>query len=50
MRTEVLELAPKYDHVIIDTGGRDTTSQRAALSVSDILLIPLRLEASISGQ
>ena len=40
MRTEVLELAPKYDHVIIDTGGRDTTSQRAALSVSDILLIP----------
>jgi len=26
--------------VIIDTGGRDTTSQRAALSVSDVLLIP----------
>lgn len=40
VRTEVLELAPKYDHVIIDTGGRDTTSQRAALSVSDVLLIP----------
>jgi chromosome partitioning protein len=40
VRTEVLDLAPKYDHVIIDTGGRDTTSQRAALSVSDVLLIP----------
>jgi chromosome partitioning protein len=40
VRTEVLELAPKYDHVIVDTGGRDTTSQRAALAVSHILLIP----------
>jgi chromosome partitioning protein len=40
VRTEILELAPKYDHVIIDTGGRDTTSQRAALAVSDVLLIP----------
>ena len=36
----MLDLAPQYDHVIIDTGGRDTTSQRAALSVSDVLLIP----------
>ena len=26
--------------MIIDTGGRDTTSQRAALSVSEVLLIP----------
>jgi chromosome partitioning protein len=40
VRTEILELAPKYDHIIIDTGGRDTTSQRAALAVSDMLLIP----------
>lgn len=40
VRTEILELAPKYDHVIIDTGGRDTTSQRAALAVSDLLLVP----------
>lgn len=41
VRTEVLELAPKYDHVVIDTGGRDTTSQRAALSISDVLLVPV---------
>jgi chromosome partitioning protein len=40
VRTEILLLAPKYDHVVIDTGGRDTTSQRAALAVSDVLLIP----------
>ena len=40
VRTEVMELAPRYDHVIIDTGGRDTTSQRAALTISDLLLIP----------
>ena len=41
VRTETLELARKYDDVVIDTGGRDTASQRAALSVSDILLIPM---------
>ena len=40
MRTEVLRLAPKYQDIIIDTGGRDTTSQRAALSVADVLLVP----------
>ena len=27
VRTEVLKMAKKYDHVIIDAGGRDTTSQ-----------------------
>ena len=40
VRTEVLKLAPQYDYVIIDTGGRDTTSLRAALTVADILLAP----------
>ncbi|MBV9771688.1 MAG: AAA family ATPase [Bryobacterales bacterium] len=40
VRTEILELAPKYEHIIIDTGGRDTTSQRAALAVSHVLLVP----------
>ena len=40
VRTEILELVPKYDQVIVDTGGRDTTSQRAALSVSQFLLVP----------
>ncbi len=40
VRSQVLKLASKYNHIVIDTGGRDTTSQRAALSVSDIYLIP----------
>ena len=40
VRTETLRLSEKYETVIIDTGGRDTTSQRAALSVADILLVP----------
>ena len=39
-RTETKRLAAKYDDIIIDTGGRDTTSQRAALTVADILLVP----------
>jgi chromosome partitioning protein len=40
VRTETHRLAGKYDDVIIDTGGRDTASQRAALTVAEILLVP----------
>ncbi|MGA7934235.1 MAG: AAA family ATPase, partial [Kovacikia sp.] len=40
VRTETLRLKDKYQDIIIDTGGRDTTSQRAALSIADILLVP----------
>lgn len=40
VRTEVLRLTPKYDDIVIDTGGRDTTSQRAAMTVSDVYLVP----------
>lgn len=40
VRTETLRLRDKYQDIIIDTGGRDTTSQRAAISVSDVLLVP----------
>jgi chromosome partitioning protein len=40
VRTETQRLQAKYDHLIIDTGGRDTTSQRAALSVADVVLVP----------
>lgn len=40
LRQQVLNLKSKYDTIIIDTGGRDTTSQRAALSVTDIFLAP----------
>lgn len=40
VRTEVLKLETKYDDIVIDTGGRDTVSQRAALTVSNVLFIP----------
>lgn len=40
VRTETLRLSEKYQTIIIDSGGRDTASQRAALSVADILLVP----------
>ena len=40
VRTETRRLANKYDDIIIDTGGRDTTSQRAALTASNVLLVP----------
>ncbi|HEY9640084.1 MAG TPA: AAA family ATPase [Coleofasciculaceae cyanobacterium] len=40
VRTEVMKLAPKYDDVVIDVGGRDTAGQRAALSVATVYVIP----------
>jgi chromosome partitioning protein len=40
VRTETQRLACKYGDVIIDTGGRDMASQRAALTVADVLLVP----------
>jgi chromosome partitioning protein len=35
-----MRLTSKYDDVIIDVGGRDTTSQRAALVIADVVLVP----------
>ena len=40
LRKQVEAMKSKYEHIIIDTGGRDTTSQRAALSVADVSMIP----------
>jgi chromosome partitioning protein len=39
IRTQILKGQP-FDHVVIDVGGRDTGSFRAALTVSDLVLIP----------
>lgn len=36
------QLAAKYDDIVIDVGGRDTGSLRAALLVTDTLLIPVQ--------
>jgi len=40
VRTSAVQLAQKYEDIIIDTGGRDTASQRAALSIADVLIVP----------
>lgn len=40
VRTQTQRLKEKYQDIIIDTGGRDTASQRAGLSVADVLVVP----------
>lgn len=40
VRNEVLKLKGKYSHIVIDAGGRDTSSQRAAIAISNVLLVP----------
>lgn len=40
VRTDTLRLAAKYDDIVIDVGGRDTSGQRAALSIADVYAIP----------
>jgi chromosome partitioning protein len=42
VRTEIKKLAGNYDDIIIDCGGRDTSSLRAALTVSDVFLVPFQ--------
>lgn len=39
---QINKLKAEYDDIIIDVGGRDTTSQRSALSVADKFLIPFQ--------
>lgn len=39
---QVPKLARDYGEVVIDVGGRDTGSLRAALTVSDVILIPVQ--------
>ncbi len=40
--SNLCKLRPDYDDIIVDTGGRDTTSQRAAISCADKFLIPFK--------
>lgn len=39
---QVEDLAARYEHVIIDAGGRDSIELRAAMMAADILLIPIQ--------
>jgi chromosome partitioning protein len=40
VRTEIQKMRSRYQDIIIDTGGRDTSSQRAAIVISDLYIIP----------
>lgn len=40
--SQVQKMGADYDDVIIDVGGRDTTSQRSALTIADLFLIPFK--------
>src|SRR3712207_4073368 len=40
LRQQVRQLQAKYDDIIIDVGGRDTGSLRAALTIADVVLVP----------
>lgn len=41
---EIRNLESNYDDIIIDAGGRDNSSQRSALTIADIFLMPFRPE------
>jgi chromosome partitioning protein len=39
---QVLNMKDRFSDIVIDTGGRDTKSQRSALVVSDVYILPFR--------
>jgi chromosome partitioning protein len=39
---QVKRMRPDYETIIIDVGGRDTTSQRSALLIADTFLVPFK--------
>ncbi len=42
VRTQILKMKDDYDDIIVDTGGRDTKSQRSSLIVADVCIIPFQ--------
>jgi chromosome partitioning protein len=42
VRLEIGQKSDLYDDVIIDTGGRDSRSQRSALAIADMLVMPFK--------
>ena len=42
IRDQTRQLAPKYTDIVIDVGGRDTGSLRAALTVAETVIIPVQ--------
>jgi chromosome partitioning protein len=46
IRDQVINLSFKYDYIVIDCAGRDTTTQRSALSIANIFLAPIKPRGS----
>ncbi len=42
LRAQVQQQAAKFEDIVIDAGGRDSTALRAALVLSDVLLVPFQ--------
>jgi chromosome partitioning protein len=42
VRTQIQKMMHNYDDIFIDTGGRDSQSLRAALTISDMLICPFQ--------
>jgi chromosome partitioning protein len=42
IRQQMKQLREKYNEIVIDVGGRDTGSLRAALTIADVILIPFQ--------
>jgi chromosome partitioning protein len=42
LRAQVKQQAAKFDDVVIDAGGRDSSALRTALVLSDVLLVPFQ--------
>ena len=42
LRSQVLHQREKFEDIVIDAGGRDSTALRAALVLSDIVLVPFQ--------
>ena len=40
LRAQVQQVGPKFQDIVIDAGGRDSTALRAALVLSDVLVVP----------
>ena len=42
INSDIKKIRAHYDDVIIDVGGRDTTSQRSALAIANVCVIPFK--------
>jgi chromosome partitioning protein len=41
LRTQVLRQLDKYDDIVIDAGGRDSSAFRHAMMIADVMLVPI---------